>query len=54
MLAFGLRTSAHEIEGDVERLYIRVIGVVDEGASVLAVLHLQAHCHLFQMAHTLT
>ena len=48
---FGATT--HKVEGDVERVDIRIVGVVDECAAILTVLHLQSHGHLFQSAHAL-
>ena len=45
--------AAHEVEGDVERVDVRVVRVVDERAAVLAFLHLQSHGHGLQMGHAL-
>ena len=43
----------HEVEGDVERVHVAVVRVVDEGASPPAVYHLQAHGNRFQLGHAL-
>ena len=38
-----LLAAAHEVEGDVERMDVVVVGVVDQGATVLTLFHFQSH-----------
>jgi len=45
-------TAVHEVERDVERVYIRVVRVVYQRAPVLPRLHLQPHSHRLQCRHT--
>ena len=51
--AFGSRTTGHEVEGNVQRVDVAVIGIVDEQATALTLLHLQAHGNRFQTGHAL-
>ena len=53
LAAFLFGAAVHKVEGDVEAREVAVVGVVDERAVVLTVLHLQSHCHRFQGAQTL-
>ena len=46
-------TAGHEVEGDVERLQVAVVRVVDERQSPLALFHLQAHGDRLQASHAL-
>ena len=46
-------TAVHEVEGDVERIDIAVVAVVDKGATMLSHLHFQSHRHRFQFCHAL-
>ena len=46
-------TAVHEVEGDIERIDITVVAVVDQRTSVLSYLHLQSHCHRFELCHAL-
>ena len=46
-------TAVHEVEGDIERVDITVVAVVDQRTSVLSYLHLQSHCHRFELCHAL-
>ena len=48
-----VRTTVHEVEGDVERIDVAVVAVVDEGATMLSHLHFQSHRHRFQFCHAL-
>ena len=52
-LSLMVRTTAHKVEGYVERIDIRVIRVVDKRTSVDSLLHLQAHCHRLKSLHAL-
>ena len=47
-------TTVHEVEGDIKRVDITVIGVVDQQTSTLTFLHLQAHGHRFELRHTVS
>ena len=51
--AFMVGTAAHEIERDVERVDIRVVAVVDKGAAMLSLLHLQSHGDRLEQCHAL-
>ena len=46
-----LNSAVHEVQGNVERVDIAVIRVVDECQSTLSLLYLQAHGDRFQMSH---
>ena len=46
-------TAVHEVEGDIERIDITVVAVVNQRTSVLSYLHLQSHCHWFELCHAL-
>ena len=48
-----VRTSVHKVEGNVQRVDVRVVAVVDEGAAMLPLFHLKAHGHGFKGGHTL-
>ena len=39
----ALGATVHEVEGDVERVEVAVVGVVDEGATVAACLDFESH-----------
>ena len=43
----------HEVEGDVEGVDVAVVGVVDEDAAALALLHLESHGDGFEAGHPL-
>ena len=43
--------AVHEVEGDVERVDVGVVGVVYERAAALPLLHLKAHGHRLQGLH---
>ena len=47
-------TAVHEVEGDIQRIDIRVIGVVDERALVLTFFHLHAHSDGSKKSHALS
>ena len=47
-------TTAHEVEGYIERVDIGVVGVVDKGQSALSLLHFQAHGYRLQSGHALS
>ncbi len=51
---FVVGTAVHEVEGDVERVDIRVVRVVDERAAVTAFLDLETHSDGLELAHALT
>ena len=46
-------TAVHEVEGDIKRIDITVVAVVNQRTSVLSYLHLQSHCHRFELCHAL-
>ena len=50
--SFLFGTTVHKVEGDVEAGEVAVVGVVDERAVVLPVLHLQSHSHRLQGTQT--
>ena len=43
----------HEVEGDVERVDVRVVRVVYQCTTVLSLFHLHSHGHRFQISHAL-
>lgn len=43
--------TVHEVECDVERVDVGVVGVVDKRATMLPLFHLQAHGHLLYALH---
>ena len=47
-------TTVHEVEGDIKRVDITVIGVVDQQTSTLTFLHLQTHRHRFEFRHAVS
>ena len=47
------RSAAHEVECDVERMNVGVIGIVDERQTILSFLHLEAHGHWLELTHAL-
>ena len=49
----GLFAARQEVEGDVERSKVRIIGIVDERQAAHALLHLEAHRHGVEMRHAL-
>ena len=51
LTVFSLFPAAHEVERNVERIDIAVVGVVDEDATVLALFHLKAHGDRLQVTH---
>ena len=44
----------HEVEGNIQRVDIAVVGVVNKLTTMLAFLHLQAHGDRFQLSHALS
>ena len=46
--AFMVRAAAHEVEGYVEGVDVGVVTVVDERATMLPFLYLEAHGHGFE------
>ena len=46
-------TAVHEVKCYVKRVYVGVIGVVDERASVMSLLYLKAHSHRLKAGHPL-
>ena len=53
-LGLGVGTATHEVEGDVKRMDIRVICVIDECTTIHSVFYLQTHRNRFQSRHPLT
>ena len=51
--ALPFRTTAHEIEGDVQAVEIAIVGVVYQRALVSSLQDLKPHSHRFQMSQTL-
>ena len=47
-------TTVHEVEGNIKRVDVTVIGVVDQQTSTLTFLHLQTHGHRFEFRHTVS
>ena len=45
-------TATDEVEGYVERVDVGIVGIVDERAAMLALLHLQAHGDSLQLRHS--
>jgi len=52
--AFVVGPTVHEVERDIQRIDIGVIGVIDQCTSVAAFLHLQAHGDRLQLLHALS
>ena len=48
-----VRTTVHEVKCNIQRIEVRVVGVVNERTSVLSFLHLQAHSYWLQLCHPL-
>ena len=46
-------TAVHEVKSYVKRVYVGVIGVVDERASVMSLLYLKAHGYRLKAGHPL-
>ena len=44
-------TTVHEVEGDIQRIIIRIVTVVNERTTRTAFFHLQAHGHRFEHGH---
>ena len=48
-----LLATVHEVESDVQRIDVGIVGVVDERTAVLSLLHLKAHGNRLQEGHPL-
>ena len=46
-------TTVHEVEGDIQRVDVAVVGVVDQDTAALPFLHFQTHGHRLQGRHAL-
>ena len=51
--ALGFLATSHKVEGDIERIDVGIIRVVDEDTAVLPFLHFQSHGNRFEVRHTL-
>ena len=49
---FVVRAAIHEIEGNIQRVDIRIVRVVDQRTATNTLLHFQAHGNRFQLRHT--
>ena len=48
----GSLSTIHEVKGDIERIDIRIIRVIDEHATTLSLFYFQSHGHRLKLGHT--